>query len=213
MNFEEKLKQNLNSLKLEITNDEGSKIAYLELITEKDENNFELIDKITKWREKFRTCFLSEFTPTFERTQKWMNSSVLENKNRVLFKIFNIDNILVGHVGAIFKGSYIEYDYFIIGGRIGFRHSSVIIAKKFLQWIIDVVDVDYLFAQVRSDNLQAIRFHLKTGFRIHNKIPLKKVITDKDEFHYVKTNDSGCSSLNLLEIRAYKNDFNNTALI
>ena len=206
MTFKEKVIQGLSSLRLDILNSKNEKIAYLGLITEKDLQNKELIEKVTQWREKFKSCFLSEFIPTFERTQKWLDSAIIQNENRVLFKIYTNENLLVGHIGAIYKGNYIEYDYYILGYKVDVKDFAVTIARKFLLWVIEIEKVDYILGNVRSDNQHAIDFHLRTGFTIHTKKPLKKVSINDDEFKFDIDMSLSNSDINILEIRAFKAD-------
>ena len=206
MTFKEKVIQGLSSLRLDILNSKNEKIAYLGLITEKDLQNKELIEKVTQWREKFKSCFLSEFIPTFERTQKWLDSAIIQNENRVLFKIYTNENLLVGHIGAIYKGNYIDYDYYILGYKVDVKDFAVTIARKFLLWVIEIEKVDYILGNVRSDNQHAIDFHLRTGFTIHTKKPLKKVSINDDEFKFDIDMSLSNSDINILEIRAFKAD-------
>ena len=206
MTFKENVIRALSSLRLDIVNAKNEKIAYLELITEIDIQNIELIEKITQWREKYKACFFSEFTPTFERTKKWLDSEIIQNKNRLLFKIFTNKNLLVGQIGSIYRENYIEYDYYILGCKVEIKDFALTIARQFLLWLIEIEKVDYILGNVRSDNNQAINFHLRTGFVIHKKIPLKKIIISDNEFKFEKDISLSNSDLHIVEIRAFKAD-------
>lgn len=206
MTFKEKVIRALSSLKLYILNEKNEKIAYLELITEIDIHNIELIEKITQWRDKYKACFLSEFTPTFEKTQQWLESAIIQNNNRLLFKIFTNENLLVGHIGAIYKENYIEYDYYILGSKVEIKDFALTIARKFLLWVIEIEKVDYILGSVRWDNQHAINFHLRTGFVIYNEIPLKKIMISDNEFKFEIDMGLSNSDFYIVEIRASKSD-------
>jgi hypothetical protein len=204
MSFRDKIIRNLTNMRLPIKNLDGEIIAYLELIGEKDLDNFELIDKITRWRASFKECFLTEFEPTFQRTKSWLEKAIVLNPNRLLFKIFRTNDVLVGHIGAIFRETFVEYDYFILGIKVEIRNFALIVAQTFLLWILDVVNVGYILGNVRSDNLHAINFHLRTGFRIHQKVPMERIEMPNNEINFKETNDEGNCFLHLIEIRATK---------
>lgn len=206
MTFKEKAIQALSFLKLDIVNANNDRIAYLELITEKDTHDIELIEKFTQWREKYKACFLSEFIPTFHRTKQWLNNAIIQNNDRLLFKIFTNENMLVGHIGVIYIGKCIEYDYYILGCKVEIKNFALTIARKFLLWVCEIVNVEYIVGNVRSDNKHAIDFHLRTGFSIHKKIPLKKIIISNDEFKLEPDKSLSNSDYNMIEIRAFKAD-------
>jgi len=210
MTFKEKIIKALSSLKLDIVSAENEKIAYLELITEKDIHNKKLIEKITHWRGKHKSCFLSEFIPTYKRTQKWLDNAIIQNENRLLFKIFTNENLLVGHIGAIYKENYIEYDNYILGSKIEIKDFALIIAQMFLLWLIEIEKVDYILGNVRSDNHHAMNFHLRTGFKIHKKTPLKKIVISDTEFKFETDTNLINSDIKMIEIRAYKTDLQKT---
>lgn len=131
---------------------------------------------------------------------------MIQNENRLLFKIFTIKNILVGNIGAIYHGDYIEYDYYIIGCKVEIKHFALTIAKKFLYWLCEIESIDYVLGRVRSDNSHALDFHARTGFSIIKKIPLKKQILDNNEVRFEEQTDSRNPDLFLIQIRATKSD-------
>jgi len=206
MTFRDKVIGSLNSLRLIITNDQGREIAYLELISRDDLNNKELIEKVTLWRELNKTCFLTEFVPTIERTKNWLERSIVDNPERILFKIFTLDNILVGHIGAIFRGTYIEYDYYILGVKVEIKNFAITIARFFLLWLFGIESVSYILGNVRSDNVHAMDFHIRTGFRVNRQVPLARFESQNNEVTFKEVRNDSDASLYLVEIRATKAD-------
>jgi hypothetical protein len=206
MTFRDKVIRSLDSLRLTITNDQGKEIAYLELVSRDDLNNEELIEKVTLWRELNKTCFLTEFVPTIERTKTWLEKSIVDNPERILFKIFTLDNILVGHIGAIFRGTYIEYDYYILGIKVDIKHFAITIARFFLLWLLEIENVSYVLGNVRSDNVHAMDFHIRTGFRVNRQVPLARIESQDNEVAFKEVTNESDASLYLVEIRATKSD-------
>ena len=182
MEFKSKLIQNLNNEFLLIRDANNNVIAYLSIVNEDDLNDNEFIIKSTEWRKKFANCFLSVFDATPDRTKKWMERSLIPSMDRVLFKIFTTDHRLVGHVGAINHGNYVEYDYFIKGEKVDIKDFSLIVGKRFLKWVCDVSGVDLVRAIVRSDNMRIIDFVKRTGFRLGARFPLQRKYVNQNEY-------------------------------
>jgi hypothetical protein len=206
MTFKEKVISKLCDLRFDIKNEEDNIVGHVELITEKDIFNEELIEKITTWRKNFKDCFLTEFEPTVDRTRKWLKESLIPNPDRLLFKVYTTENILVGHIGAIARKDILEYDYYILGAKVPIRNFAILVAKRLLVWLATIEDVDYIMANVRSDNLHALDFHKRTGFSIGEKIPLKKIIHDNNEISFEKDMNIQKPELYLIKIEANKSN-------
>jgi hypothetical protein len=179
-------------------------IAYLRLITEKDLADRDLITKITCWRKTYAESFMSVFEPTNEGTYAWLKDHLLPSKNRVLFKICTTENHFVGHVGAIIYDDYVEYDYYIKGEKVDIKDFSLIIAKRFLFWICDVVSLNTIKGNVRSNNTKGLDFHLRTGFTIGRRIPLRKVLVSDKEYKLIIDESIKNPEFHLVEIIASK---------
>lgn len=206
MTFKELVISKLTSLELPVHNEKGEEIARLKLIEEDDLNDHQIISKITEWRNKYKSCFLSEFIPTNERTKNWLETIVLPSNDRLLFKISSLENEFVGHIGAINRGNYIEYDYYIVGVKPNMKNFALNIARNFLRWIVEVKDFEYILGNVRSDNEHALKFHIRTGFHVHNRVSLVKKIDTENEFSFEKSESKDLSTIHLVEIRATKED-------
>jgi RimJ/RimL family protein N-acetyltransferase len=207
-NFKEELLKSIDNKRFEVKDNNGELIAFLSIIKEDDINDNFLIEKMTLWRRKYLNCFLSIFEPSNKRTHDWIKYTLLPNSNRVLFKIYTKDSQLVGHIGAIFCGSFIEYDYFIKGEKVDIKDFAVTIARRFLYWICEITAVDKIIGRVRSDNSPTIDFHLRTGFKINKKIPLKRNQQHKDEYNYIIDESLKEPEIYLIEILMLKNEIN-----
>ena len=78
---------------------DGSKIGELKPVNKKLIKEVEIVNSLTKWREKFTRYFLTQFQPTIQRTVNWLNNVVVASDNKVLFLIYNENNKLIGHIG------------------------------------------------------------------------------------------------------------------
>lgn len=190
MDLKDILLPDLKNNKYEIRDKNNILIAYLSMITEEDLDDHAVIEKITIWREKYLECFLSKFQPTIQRTHNWLRNILIPDHNRVLFKILTVEGRFVGHIGAIKRDDYIEYDYYIKGEKVEIKDFSLTLAKRFLFWICESTGINVIKGNVRSDNKNAMDFHLRTGFKINRKLPLCKKFKTQFEYNLIVSVDN-----------------------
>jgi hypothetical protein len=177
-------------------------LATLELITEVDLEDVALTGKISQWRNKHRACFLTEFESSAPRTKAWLATSVVRNPARALFKILDAESEVIGHVGAIHRESFIEYDYYILEQKIPVKGLALMIAKEFLLWICAITGLKDIVGHVRSDNLHALDFHRRTGFAVKGMMPLKRVVLSNGDVHYRAAKNVSQPDLFIVQITA-----------
>ena len=134
---------------------EGSLLATLRLIESDDLHDEALIKMLTDLRNRHRTCFLTEFEATAERTRAWLATAVVGHPARALFRVDLPGGRLVGHIGAIHRGEALEYDNFILDVDIGIEGFAVQLARQFLVWIARTSGVNAIVGNVRSSNAHA----------------------------------------------------------
>lgn len=156
----------------------------------------------TDLRNRHRTCFLTEFEATPERTQAWLATAVVDSPERALFRIDLPGGRLVGHVGAIFRGEALEYDNFILDDDIGIKGFAVQLAQQFLVWIARTSGLNAIFGNVRSSNAHARDFHARTGFSEAETIPLKRIVLDNGDVVFRELNIGGDPDLHIIRITA-----------
>lgn len=194
-------------VKVPICDFDGNIIGYLKRLSKADCDNMDLIEKFTDWRRKHMYCFLTWFKPTAERTKKWLEDVVLKDENRIFFKILDTNDVLIGHVGSICRKDCIEYDNFIREGETNIKSFAYYAAITFVCWLFNMSDTDFILVNCISSNSKALKFYERTGFKIHDKIPLRKIIKPNDEIRFVK--DRGCpdSEFYNYEMRLYRKEF------
>ncbi len=155
--------------------DDNTLIGYLRPITKdiliKSKSNSLLISKLSKWRENNKRWFDS-FNVTDEGTSRWLKKSVIDQSDRLLFIVQNIEKVDIGHMG-LFRG---EADNFIRGEHSFNKGIMTISLQKMLYWSFKRLKIKRLYLRVFSDNKKAIRFYENCGFRPLGEIKLKKVI-------------------------------------
>lgn len=207
MGFQSYIRNLLKGNNIAIMDETNSIIGYLEMLSKSDIDNIDLIEKFTFWRRKYMQCFLTWFEPTNERTARWLRDVILKDEDRIFFKIIYTNNELIGHVGAVYEKKYIEYDNLIRGGEVENKGYAYYVAKTFMRWLFSVSDVEYILGNCISSNKKALRFHERTGFKIHRKVPLRKIIEKNSEVRWVKDDHCVISDVYHYEIRLYRKDF------
>ena len=181
---------------------DGSLLATLRLIRSNDLQDEDLIKMLTDLRNRHRTCFLTEFEATVERTRAWLATAVVDHPARALFRVDLPGGRLVGHVGAIHRGEALEYDNFILDDDIGIKGFAVQLAQQFLVWIAKTSGLNAIFGNVRSSNAHARDFHKRTGFFETEKIPLKRIVLDNGDVAFRELNIDGVADLYIIRITA-----------
>jgi len=200
--FKQLILADLDERGFEIRSNEGTAIAYLKLIGAVDLEDEYLIRQVTDWRRRHKHCFLSEFEPTCARTKAWMEVAVVNDPARALFKILSPRGILIGHVGAIHRKAYLEYDYYILGVKPEVRNFALSVASQFLLWLLELTQLQLISGNVRSDNHHGLDFHRRTGFSVHKQVPLRRIDDEHGEVRFEEQPDSAQSEYYLVEIRA-----------
>src|ERR1700756_4021818 len=75
------------SLRLDVMIDGDTPIGYVTPITKSSLDDLELIGKMTAWRNRMRTCFLTQAPVTVEKTRAFLASTVLADPTRMLFVV------------------------------------------------------------------------------------------------------------------------------
>ena len=165
-----KIKKNNNpaasKFKLEILDGQGIKIGSLKPIDNWLANDQGVIDKLTRWRKTFKKFFLTQFTPTPERTKNWLNSVVLPSDNRVLFLVYTDKSEIVGNFGICdLSQNRVELDN-LIRGEIGGHPRLIYFAElTMLRWLFRELGIPIVTLHVFSDNYNTILLHESVGFR------------------------------------------------
>lgn len=206
MRFKDALRQSIDNHRFVVKDKDHVTIAYLEMVDANDLDNQEFIGKVTAWRKRYAHCFLSVFETTEERTRRWLRDTLLKDPNRALFKIMTPDERFVGHIGAICHPSHVEYDYYIKGEKVDVPDFAITVAKRFLFWVCEVTAMDTILGRVRSDNVAAVDFHMRTGFKINRRFPLRIDRVSDTEYCCIVDASIRNPQLYLLEILMYKHD-------
>lgn len=167
------------SLQIPITLATGQHIGSLVAVSHATLAQNNVIDAFTRWRTTYGRFFLTQFTPTPERTRNWVKA-ILADERRMLFTIHSGDS-LVGHYGFrdLHEGSA-ELDNLLRGergGNPGLMQATVLALSR---WLFARLDVHTVFGNILADNPFALKLHTDAGFTLGDKRPLTLVQGEKE---------------------------------
>ena len=135
---------------------------------------YDPVEKMTNWRNKYCQWFLTQFNATSERTQKWLDRVVIPQSDRILFLI-TVDGDVVGHIGLChITEKTIELDNAINTSPVKSLFPNV--EWTLLNFIFTVLEMDVAVARYFSHNRVQI-LHRWFGFE-----PQTKSFLNKKEF-------------------------------
>lgn len=181
----------LNSFYISIIKDEGSLIGKLVPINTKLANDNSIINNLRKWREKYMKYFLTQFVPTNERTQLWLNNSVLLDDTRILFLIQDEEDKTIGNFGICnIREKEAELDNLIRGEKGGDQKLIFYAEISLMHWIYKNLGIEDIYLHVFSNNPRTINLHRSVGFEISKIYPLVKSETSQQVQYNVNLNQS-----------------------
>lgn len=181
---------------------EGRPIARLRVLTTRDAQEERLIRLLARWREENFDAYLTRSKITVEGTQKWLESGVLENKDRLLFLLEDADGRPVGHMGFYrfdFAQKSCEVDNIVRGET---RPAGVMTPalQALMRWGMEVLQMSELRLQTFADNKRAIALYERCGFRETGRSPLTRMETP-DKVEYAPTPPGGKADREWLRMR------------
>jgi hypothetical protein len=168
------------------------------------------IENLTSWREQNMKFFFSQFKSNYERTVWYIKSLSIEKENRIFFLIYTNNNEMIGHIGlADIESNFGVLDNMIRGKETGdaklINYSMITI----INWFFKEFNIKNLYGKIISYNWLTISLHEEIGFKIIEKIPLKKIQENGEIYHKnVNSSESNvryfCTKMLLEKIEFYK---------
>ncbi|MFM9994122.1 MAG: bifunctional GNAT family N-acetyltransferase/PLP-dependent aspartate aminotransferase family protein [Burkholderiaceae bacterium] len=152
--------------------------GFLVPVCQAHQDDLDLLQKLTEWRNKNVEVYPSQFIADFESTKAWLRDRLLAVPDRMLFLVTNNSGHVIGHIGlngCLNDDFLFEVDN-VIRGQTGsekgiFSHAI----KALTEWARKTLNVGGFFLRVMDDNPHAIAFYERNGFVEEARIPLVKV--------------------------------------
>ncbi|MCL4418665.1 MAG: GNAT family N-acetyltransferase [Patescibacteria group bacterium] len=152
-------------------------IGFLRVLSVSSLESSEDIGKLAAWRKKHNWWFPAQFKVTVEGTKKWLDNLIFLQKDRLLFMVETPSGIPFGHMGFFrfdFKDRSCEVDNIVRGENI--KPGAMTPAlKALIEWAFSTLKIRTLYLTTYYDNERATVLYERCGFRILEKIPLKKI--------------------------------------
>lgn len=167
---------------LDIYGEGGTREGVLRPVTVAQLDDYEIVQRLTDWRNRSMEKFLSQFVATPERTRSWMRNVLLKMQGQMLFLVCVNDQV-VGHYG--FKNltsSEVLLDNALRGERVGHPKLFVWAGQILVQWLFREAAVQRVYAYVLADNAASIMMNKQIGFGGWRRHPLVKCVREGDIF-------------------------------
>ncbi len=183
--------RNLNDsvFTIPIIEENGGLVGTLQCIDIYSLQNSEIIGLLTKWRNQYMQCFLTQFAATEERTSQWLKNTVLPAEDRILFLVCDQIGQAIGNFGLCKVGKeYAELDNILRGEKVVCRNLFYYAAIALLNWIFKALNISVASLHVFSNNNRAISLYERIGFETIGLQSLSRVAAG-NEVSYVACTD------------------------
>lgn len=167
------------SLVIPICLGSGEQIGSLAAVTAATIVDDSIVDALTRWRSTFRRFFLTQFSPTPERTRAWLRS-IIDDERRMLFTIHTGDTLIGNYGFRDLNEHSAELDNLLRGERGGHPAIMKHAVLTLTHWLFSSVGVASVFGNILADNAVALKLHVDAGFRLGEMRPLTLHTTETE---------------------------------
>lgn len=141
----------------------------------------ETIELLYNLRKMYRDMFATDFEMTPEKTRNWIKKLILESQDRILFLIL-VDNKkigCIGHGGYNEKENSSQLDNMMKDPSCNISGIMTIVERVYLKWMFEFFELSKITGYLFSDNEKMMRVHLECGWKLIDKVPIKKKIENE----------------------------------
>jgi RimJ/RimL family protein N-acetyltransferase len=153
-----------------IYNNQKEMVGYLRPVTKDYRTSMpECAGLVAKWHNEHPEIFGHPMTVTEQTTQEWLDTSIIERDDRILFIIVAIDGAKIGHIGLSsfrYDQRCCEVDSVLRGEQSGHKRMMGFALNSLIDWGIKYLKLEDIELKVTSDNKQAIDFYRINHFYI-----------------------------------------------
>jgi RimJ/RimL family protein N-acetyltransferase len=164
----------------------------------------QIVEKMTKWREKGQTYFLTQFYPTIEKTTEWLQL-VLSDKTRMMF-IISANGRRMGQIGVRDIQKYTAEIDNVIRGEKGCPSLMYYAELALLEYLFST-GINTVYLHVFSTNLKAIRHYQRVGYREIRRNKLRKIQDIKFIFYHTGKSGGRKTDIEYIKMKLSKKSF------
>lgn len=175
-NFLKKLKSNVLSSEIKLLSG-----GFLLPITYQCLEDNDLINNLLSWRVQNEFAYPSRGKSNFDKTKLWLEKHVLDNPSKILFKIYNKNFKMIGHIGLFINNDFdnkIEIDNVLRGIKNSDKGIISESLKELIKWAQSVLLPDGFLLRVLKSNIHAIQFYKNNNFNSFDEYNLYKIESD-----------------------------------
>ncbi|MDA8993603.1 aminotransferase class I/II-fold pyridoxal phosphate-dependent enzyme [Flavobacteriaceae bacterium] len=175
-NFLKKLNSNVLSSEIKLLSG-----GFLLPITYQCLEDNDLINNLLSWREQNEFAYPSRGKTNFNKTKLWLEKNVLDNPTKILFKIYNKNFKMIGHIGLFINddfGSKIEIDNVLRGIKNSDKGIISESLKAIIKWAQSVFLPEGFLLRVLKSNPHAIQFYKNNNFDSFDEYSLYRIEND-----------------------------------
>lgn len=159
-----------------VKNNEQIAIGKLIPIGQWIEDEIDQINKICSWRNTSNKMFPTQIEATCESTLGYIKKASIANEYGILFGIFDVNDIFVGHIGVTdVKDNQFELAHLIRGLSDGDPKLVYYSEIALIDWCFREFNSDTCVVEVMSYNWIVSMMHKDIGFEILTCYPLKRI--------------------------------------
>jgi perosamine synthetase len=152
----------------------------------------QLIQKLCQWREANALAYPSRFLVTPETTKVWLQKSLLDVADRLLFLVLDKHGQPIGHLGlanGLNTNGEIEIDNVLRGVSTAQPGIMSLAVKALIKWAQEILSPTLISLKVLEDNEKAIKFYHQLGFKNSELIPLRQHNSDRGIYYQPQSAD------------------------
>lgn len=194
---------------LAIHDDEGQAIGAMRSIDLQMVNDSEIVDQMTRWREKNARNFFTQFNLTVERTRRWLNDDILYEPTRLLFIVEGEGGQRLGQFGLCSITNHAaQLDNGIRGESGGHPRLFYFAELSAIRYCFEHLGVERIFGHMFSNNTMALLLHKAVGLTIEKAQPLRRTESlGEVRFDPVSTPDLVNTKVQLLTLSVDRKSF------
>lgn len=180
------LKASTSRARLPVHREDGSFLGWLAPVTMTIAAERQTIETICRWRSDNMQSFLTVFSPSLEKTRRYLSNVYLPDNGRLLFFVTDDSGRRIG-IGGFrdVSAESAELDLVIRGEASPVPRLMMYAQLAMLDWAFRVLNLTFVYLAVLEHNVRARRAYERIGFRPTGVTPLRREQAASDGYRLV----------------------------